>query len=289
MKKVFYLAMMVVALVACEQKSSGGGGGGGSSEGGSTGGGGATSSALVAATANMVDKLGANQEVVEKDLLAAGFIKLEKSFSAPARLQAKKLRQAKADYGEIVVEYAYNVPENYAEMSEEEAMKWLNSVLKSNKELILLQVSYQDSMLQATSTNFVTGIHSGISKLYTADSDALYKKLSANAQKAWHGVIMDAEAMSDENFEEEGSSKQYDNHAQFVAAIAADKPMVAEEYASDAKESEEEISGFYYFAGWAYPDENMVKELIEESEGILEVGYAYGTFNVADINYDGEK
>ena len=289
MKKVFYLAMMVVALVACEQKSNGGGGGGGgSSEGGGTGGG-ATSSALAAATADMVDNLGSNQAVVEKDLLAAGFIKLDKSFSAPARLQAKKLRQAKADEGEVVVEYAYNVPANYEDMSEEEAIAWLNKTLKSSKELIFLEVSYQDSILKASSTNFMTGIHSGISKLYTADSDALYKKLSATAQKQWQGVIVDAKAMYDESAEEEGSSKQYDNHAQFVAAIAADKPMVAEEYASDAKESEEEVVGFYYAAGWMYPDEYMVQEMIKETEGMLEVGYAYGSFNVADVNYHGGK
>lgn len=289
MKKVFYLAMMVVALVACEQKSSGGGGGGGSSEGGGTGGGGATSSALVAATANMIDKLGADQVAVEKDLLAAGFIKLDKSFSAPARLQAKKLRQAKADEGEVVVEYAYNVPANYADMTEEEAMAWLNKTLKSSTELIFLEVSYKDSILQASSTNFVTGIHSGISKLYTADSDALYKKLSADAKKAWRGVIVDAEAMHEESFEEEGSSKQYEDHAQFVAAVGTDKPMVAEEYASDVKESEEGVVGFYYGAGWAYPDEYMVQEMIEETEGELEVGYAFGSFNVADVNYEGGK
>jgi len=288
MKKVLFLAMMALALVACEEKSNGGGGGGSSDGGSSSGGNSATSAALAAATADIVTQIGSDEATVEKNLLAAGYTKMKGQFSAPARMMPKKALKAQAESDEVMIEFAYNVPENYNEMTEEEGMAWLNKTLKSNTQIIFLELTFVDDMLRASSSNFITGIHSGISKLYTSTSDELYKELSSEAKQNWHGIIVDAEAMNNESFEEEGSMKQFTDHAEFVAAINAGKELVAEETAQNITSmTEEEIVGFFYAAGWVYPDENMQKEMMEESG--LEVPYAYGSFNVADINYQGEK
>lgn len=260
MKKLFLMAMVAIALVACN----GNGGVNGSSTPAQD------KKALTMVTTDAVNLFGQDIASVEKSLVAAGFKKIENPevISAPA----KKLKAIKAEeeFPYVTFTYAYNMPENADQMTEEESQKYLKNLLAKGQFLITTAVLYFNDKVVGFETALITGVNDNINLTYTDISDKLYSSMPENAiMKRWQGELG----------VEGGEHKVYEKHEEYVASIAKAKAVEAMEQ-GNALTSETSMSGLTYVCIWERPTEELEATMTQRE------GYAYslGSFIVADMS-----
>ena len=259
MKKLFLMAMVAIALVACN-------GNGGVNGSGTPA---QDKKALTTVTTDAVNLLGQDLASVEKSLVAAGFKKIENPevISAPA----KKLKAIKADEGDFLsVTYAYNMPENADQMTEEESQKYLKNLLAKGQFVITTAVLYFNDKVAGFETVLIAGVNDNINLTYTDISDKLYSSMPENAiMKRWQGELG----------VEGGEPKVYEKHEEYVASIAKAKAVGAMEQ-GNALTSATSMSGLTYICMWERPTEEREATMTQRE------GYAYtlGSFMVADMS-----
>lgn len=258
MKKVLFIAALAVAFMACENKEEMPKG---------------EQKALKTVTEDVVSMIGtADEATVDKKLVAAGFTKVDVDEAAlmPRKAQPKMRKAIKAEEP-VVVAYVYGLPADYEKMTEEELEKYMKDQMNKGDGYIAVSVTYQNDVLFGTTTSLVTALREKVNVSYTKESDALYAALPEKGiMKEWSGFT----AVGKEE-------KEYTEHADFSAAVAAAQAISAQEmgYCVTAM-SEAGYSGMFYQTYWENPDEEMKAEMIEE----VGTAYAYGYFMVADIN-----
>lgn len=259
MKKLFFIAALAVAFMACEN----------SAEMPKK-----EQKALQAATTEVVSMIGqADQATVDKALVAAGFQKVDRSGYATvvARRAKANMKKALKEDGTVTIVYAYNLPENYQDMDEEQATKYVKDLFANGDGYITASVSYKSGVLYATSTVLMTGIREKVNVSYAKVSDDLYGALPKGLTKEWEGGIMT---------DPEKEAKQYTDHAEYVAAVAAAQEVQASEFGHSVTGTNgSDYAGKLYQTYWINPDKEMQAEMIEE----FGAPYAYGAFTVADL------
>ena len=259
MKKLFLMAMVAIALVACKGNGEVNGSGTPAQD----------KKALTTVTTDAVNVLGKDLASVEKSLVAAGFKKIENPevISAPA----KKLKAIKAEEGDFpYVTYAYNLPENADQMTEEESKKYLKDLLAKGQYFITTAVLYSDDKVAGFETALIAGVNDNINLTYTDISDKLYSSMPENAiRKQWQGELG----------VEGGERKVYEKHEEYVASIAKAKAVGAMEQGY-ALTSATSMSGLTYLCMWERPTEEREATMTQRE------GYAYtlGSFMVADMS-----
>lgn len=266
MKKFLFVAALAVAFMACDNKAEMPK---------------QEQKAMKAATVEVVDMIGtAKAADVQKVLLDAGFEKIDAQVALPAKCIAKaKANMKKAVKAEGTEEiYIYGLPENFYSMSEEEQYNYMKNRLAEGDGYIQVTVTYQDNVLYASATLLVTGLRDKLNVTYANESDALYaalpKPMTAE-MGMWQG-----QTFTDPEQEE---AVEYEDHAKYVAAVAAAKLIQAEEMGySVTAASASGYAGKAYMAYWLNPGDN--EEAIAGIEEEMGAPCAYGYFVVADIN-----
>lgn len=267
MKKLLFIVAMAVAFMACENKAEMPK---------------QEQKAMKAATVEVVDMIGtAKPADVQKTLLDAGFTKVEAQLAMPAKCAAQaKANMKKAIKAEGTEEiYVYGLPDNFFSMSEDEQAAYMKKQLESGDGFIQVTVTYQSDVLYASATVLMTGLRDKINVTYANESDALYaalpKPMTAE-MGMWQGSTF-----TDPEQEE---ATKYEDHAKYVAAVAAAKGIQAEEVGySVTAASAAGYVGKAYVASWMNPgdDAEAQQDMAEE----IGAACAYGYFVVADVNY----
>ena len=267
MKKFLFVAALAVAFMACDNKAEMPK---------------QEQKAMKAATVEVVDMIGtAKAADVQKVLLNAGFEKIDAQLALPAKCIAKAkagMKKALKDEGTQEI-YIYGLPENFFSMSEEEQYNYMKNRLAEGDGYIEVAVTYQDDVLYASATMLITGLRDKINVTYANESDALYaalpKPMTAE-MGMWQG--------STYTDPEQEEATKYEDHAKYVAAVAAAKLIQAEELGySVTAASASGYAGKAYMAFWENPGDN--EEAIADTEEEMGVACAYGYFIVADLNY----
>ena len=248
MKKILLMAVVAVAFMACKSN------GADMPK--------ADKSAMSAVTTNAVSQLGESSAKVEKNLVDAGFVKV-KGGKLPTFAPALKKAQLKAADGAVQVMYAYNLPENYGEMDEEEAVAYINKIMAKGETCIMVAVSFEDDELSGMATAYIVPVKKNINLFYTEISDDLYSQLPK--QSAWVGYAA-------EPGEKEGD--EYLDHKKFVSKVAAAEAIQTEESA--------ECLNYGYAGVWANPDEEQQAEL--EKAGFT-TPIAIGAYMIANEEF----
>lgn len=228
--------------------------------------------AMDAVTTGAIDMLGAEQANVQKAFTDAGYLQVtegQNKISKRIAAKAPKKVLAKEEAHSVDETYIYGLPENYAQMSDEERMAYLNQLLANGKSYIEAEVSYADGKLTTMVATYATGKRAKVNTVYTAKSSAMYSKLPRQKEmKEWMGEIAE-------------DTTTYTDHAAFVAKVAAADSIVAYEMASGFTEySETRMSGFYYINQWGNPD--AATEEAMRKEGYTP--YVYGAFQIFAID-----
>ena len=266
MKKLFFIAALAVAFMACENKNEMPK---------------QEQKAMKAATVEVVDMIGtAKPADVQKTLLDAGFTKIEAQLAMPAKCAANaKANMKKAIKAEGTEEiYVYGLPDNFFSMSEDEQAAYMKKQLESGDGFIQVTVTYQSDVLYASATLLMTGLREKINVTYANESDALYDALPKPMTEEMY--VWEGSTFTDPEQEE---ATKYEDHAKYVAAVAAAKLIQAEEVGySVTAASASGYAGKAYMAFWRNPGDN--EEAIAGIEEEMGVACAYGYFVVADIN-----
>lgn len=268
MKKLMLLAVVAFACMACNEN-------------------GANlpnkdKKALKAVTIESLNSIGQKRTKVEKDFSKAGFVQLGIGglSQVVARTKAKKMPQVKAEENCTYVTYVYDLPENYAKMSEEQAMKWISDRLASGRGYVVATALYYEDALVAVNTSFQAAVSDKINQLYVETSNEMFNVLPKEAQiYHWVGYIGKAEPCEDDDCDDyEPSTDPIEDHTYYVATIAAAESLAATEtgYAADEK-----LAGLYYYALWSNPEEWEKEEMLEEG---FAVPYVFGSFTTADYS-----
>lgn len=258
MKKILLVAMVAFAFMACNEGAS------------------VPSSdkkAVKTVTAEAPALLGETAATVDKKLQAAGYSKADGALALTAKRAIQARAPKKLPAGLVEVLYIYNLPTDYQQMSEAEANAYITNLLDKGECLAMVVAMYVDDTLVILSTSVIAPIKEDINLLYTSNSDGLFKKLPAidNMYTYWSGY-------------NSSGDKEYTDHAQFVADIAAVKAVEAEEYGATVKIKNMETGegeGFGYSCFWNNPTEEEQAEMRRE-EGFVS---AMGGFSVADYAF----
>lgn len=215
--------------------------------------------------------IGQSPEKIDKAMQKAGFTKVEDS-SAKVAKHAQQLKDEEIEPVEVT--YIYNMPANYNEMTDDEYIKGL---LQKGECYVAVFAIYIDDKLGVLTTFCRTSIEPDINLLYTVNSDELFKQLpkpSVNDSLTiveWQGSI-------------DYSDNKYDDHAQYVAALAAAGDCVAIETGAAVKVLDlltSEGEGYGYFCYWDNPNEKKQADQ-QKRDGYTSVA---GQFSVYDIAY----
>lgn len=259
MKKMLIMAMAVFALVACKNSS-----GTGLDKG--------ESKALEATTTGAINMLDESPNQVDAALTKAGYKKVTggyNPFSAPVRAAvAKKSNKALAE-SKVEVTYAYGLPDNYATMTEAQAIAWANDALESGDAVMVVTATFQSEKLAAMATMFIIKKSAKAYKSFTATSDDLYKKLpSGKNNYGWYGYIG--------NSDNEDSEVEYTDHSKFVSKVSKAEGIIAEEMGIAP------YQGWVYQNVWFNPSESDEEEMLEEG---FDVPFCEGAYVVASYEY----
>ena len=178
--------------------------------------------AIQTATSDVASMIGLDKQAVEKTFLDAGFVEVEEA-EGGAAIKAKSPRRAKK--AEEAVQYLYG---SYAK-------------LQSDGDVIVIAIAFFDKgKLTDVGTAVYAGIADKINLLYTDASDKLFQQLPKDAvESEWGGQIKEPRQV-------------FEDHAKFVAAIAAADSVFAVEKAYALTESGK---SFAYEATWGSPME----------------------------------
>jgi len=271
MKKILLMAVAALMCVACNEN-------GPSS---------ADKKVAKVVSSEAIDLLGQDLTAVDKALTSAGYIKADAAAAkvAPARVRALAAKAAES----MSVLYVYGLPANISQMSETEADACMIKALQEGKTIAQAYVvADNNGKLAGIQTTMYLKLTAGVNKLYTDVSDKLYGHIPAGAIPEtmpsgmptkfpfamWEGYV----SMEDKSETEEDVLETND-HAEFVAKIAVNTSLMAEEYAYVY--TNQEGAGWMYQAMWVNPTELEQKEMQEE----IGAAVAYGSFIVADNNF----
>ncbi len=259
MKKLLVLAMVAFAFLACNEGASVPS---------------KDKKAAKAVTSQAFDLLGSDAATVDKALADAGFTKVEGGalIYVAERKLAHVRKNVKAQ-GEPVV-YLYNVPEEYSDMSENEATNYAKGVLDKGECIMMVMAYFNEDKLAAFQTNVIAPLKDNINLLFTEVSDAEYKKLP-------EGSVV--EGMNTTRWEGGIDDERYTDHAKFVSKVAKAQAVSASEqgYAITKMDvATEKIEAFIYNNNWINPDADRQAEEIEEggfaaAAGVFTVSYPY--------------
>ena len=263
MKKILLLAVAAIAFMACENQGQGGNSGAPAKD----------QKALKSVTTEAVDLLGKDAAAADKALIAAGFKQMDLEASnqiiaAPAK-RVKALKADGEDGSGKQVMYAYNMPANAESMSEEEANKYLKNLFAKGQFYMVTVVVYVEDKVAAVQTSLLAGVNDNINLTYTEVSDQLYKALPSNAvMKQWQGKLSVDDA----------EEKVYENHDEYVAAIAKAKAVEAQEQGY-AVTSATVSAGLTYVCEWDRPSDAEAATMEQRS------GYActMAAFAIGDL------
>ena len=255
MKKILLMAMVACAFMACN-------------------GNGADvpqqdKKAFDVATTGSIDLIGAEKAKVQKAYTDAGFILVsEANAKLPQRLALKAPKVLREVQGDVEV-YAYGMPENYEKMSDDQATAYMNKLFADGKSCITAELTFNDGVLAATMTMYMTGKRAKVNTIYTAKSDALYGKLPSDVKmRYWEGYI-------------EGDSTEYADHSAFVAKVAAANEIQAGEYGIGISISGASMSGFAYECGWYNPNAEQEAEMAKKG---ITTPFVQGVFAIGEYN-----
>lgn len=234
MKKILLVAMVAMAFMACNSN------GADMPKG--------EKKAVNAATVEGVALLGEDASTVEAKLVKAGYVRLDNEIpwtpvGAPAKKMAQKIKQG-SSYDEQM--YAYNLPDNYDEMTEQESIAYMNKLLADGKSFIMVIAWFDDDELESLTTAVVTGIREKVNLVYTDMSDDMYDVLPASPKGVWEGYMGQADSKEE--------PEVYADHSKFVSAIKDAEEIMAEEMGVSMTE-------FFTYGGmWMYPNAEQRKE-----------------------------
>lgn len=249
MKKILLVAMVAMAFMACNSN-------------------GADmpkkeKKAFDASTTEAIAMMGDDASTVEAKLLKAGYVLLDEAmpfFGAPAK-RVPGLKKDKG--GDKELYFAYNLPENYDEMSEEEAIEYINKLLADGNSYIMVTATFEDDELYMMGTAIMTGIRDKVNYIYTDLSDDLFAQLPSGSMGQWQGAA--GKSMGKEDPE------MYADHSKFVAAVKDATEITAEEMGVAIS-----ANPFQYIGLWVYPNK-------EQQESQKESGlkpYCMGTIAI---------
>lgn len=232
--------------------------------------------ALSAVASEAIDMVGEDSVKVGKALRSAGlkFLatqeELEESKS-PLLQHCRKMKKA-GDPNITEVYYGYNIPTEYLFISDdEEAYQYVETTFREGRSFMIVQVYFYKDKMVGISTTVESGLTKTVNLLYTEESDKMYASISKDAANfTWKGDTgLDAKII-----------KEYTDHAEFSADIAAADAVEADESASYTTEAFP--NGLKYEAFWVHhSEEQMAKETPK--------GMAYsvwGSFVVYDARYE---
>ena len=283
MKKILYLAIAAIACVACGENGANLPSG--------------EKNAMNAATADLQAMIGQDEAAVDKALKSAGFVEPEIAENPEEQVKVrgafKQLRKvltteepAIADEEQKFSEhsYVYNPPADLDFNSNESLDKWTKETLEAGKSVIFLYTYFQGGKFVLANTTVLSPVTDKANLIYTGISDRLFAAIPKNmADSAWQGyIVIPAEESEEGKAEADGGlEKQFTDHAQFVAAVAAAKAINAAEVGrAVTAASKEAVTGFYYGCEWMNPTEEDKAQMIEN----LGVPFVQGYFVIGDIN-----
>ena len=261
MKKILLMAVAALMFVACNEN-------GPSS---------ADKKCAKVVSSEAVDLIGKDMATVDKALTKAGYVQVEKNVvhAAPARVRALvKDMAASIEH----TPYVYGLPANIDKMTEDEYDACFQKALQDGTTVAIAYVSSLDGKMAGMQTVLYMKLQKNANKLFVDISNSLYDKIPAGAivegqpekfpYAMWYGAVA-------VNNEEEPTNMA--KHADYIAKVAANEEVAAEEMAQIAESQEK---GWMYEAMWINPNEETKKEM----EGEIGVAIVYGTFIVGDQN-----
>ena len=260
MKKFFIMAIAALAMIACNSNDPNGP----SSK---------EQKAMKLAASGAVDMLGKDQASVEKQLTAAGFVKMDDAVKLPMKRQPlRKVKGQKAEGASVT----YIYPAEAVEMGEDAMPKFMTD----GNTVVGATVMYnEDGKMVAIETISYVGAAQPKSSFINL-SNALYDKIPSGSignqtsfpMAMWKGYFSD-------NMEVE--PVEVEDHATLIAKVKAADMVISEEGAQVVKSySEEAIDGFVYSAAFVVPDEEAKAEMVKE----VGFAYAYAMTYVADMD-----
>lgn len=258
MKKILLVAMVAMAFMACNSN-------------------GADmpkkeKKAFDASTIEAIAMMGDDAATVEAKLLKAGYVALDEAMpfiNAPAK-RVPGLKKDKG--GDTELYFAYNLPENYDKMSEEEAIEYINKLLADGNSYIMVTATFEDDELYMMGTAIMTGIRDKVNYIYTDLSDDMFAQLPSGSMGQWQGAV--GKSMGKEDAE------MYADHSKFVAAVKDATEITAEEMGIAMSAN----NPFQYIGLWMYP--NKEQQASQKESGLKP--YCMGTIGITSgaINLD---
>ena len=250
MKKILFVSFLAVALMACNSNSADMP----KNE----------KKAFDASTIEAIDMMGDDAATVEAKLVKAGYVLLDEAMPLIAA-PAKRVPGLKKDRGgDKELYFAYNLPENYDEMSEEEAIEYINKLLADGNSYIMVTATFEDDELYMMGTAIMTGIRDKVNYIYTDLSDDLFAQLPSGSMGQWQGAA--GKSMGKEDPE------MYADHSKFVAAIKDATEITAEEMGVAITAN----NPFQYIGLWVYP--NKEQQASQKESGLKP--YCMGTIAI---------
>ena len=200
--------------------------------------------------------LGQKEAVVDQQLLAAGFVKVDyKDFKLPGR------NHVKSD-AEKTIEKEYLYGFEYGD-NEEQTLQSYYAALKKGTMVVEAYAKYSlEGKLLSMSTVFALPVYAKTNGLHADICDRIYNSLPSNAERMdWEASILHGE---DETI--------YKSHAEYIAAVRAEGPCNAGEGAEC--HMPEGKPSYAYSCMMHHPTP------AEAQEGLQEEGVVYGTVTV---------